>query len=318
MTLKRSHAGPPVIDAHRHGLYDKQVGFTLAGVPVERWEDDPRFLAHERWTKSLDGPGLRAAMRPWLRYSRREGVGAVLDFSGKHARAEVAAVYRRQGVDHYSPEWWSRWRPEADPPARALILPDERGLNEQVARRAREFLSAVPDGFLTLHALESEFASRGAREQWGCSTVEWLDRQGLLTPRALLVHLNAAGPDDFCRVRDRGAHAVFCPAVRLALGNPEPPFVPGAHLHFGTDAPLVSGERRLWAQAALQWRLWARGGVPEETALREAALALFRPLPTGPAKPWAADTLVERYGHLLRSWEVDFLSLTRGGKPAHV
>ena len=305
---------PCVADAHRHGLYDRQPGFSLAGVPVEQWNEDQRFLKHEQWTKSLRGQELSEAMRAWLQCSQEEGVGTVLDFSGKHAREEMASAYDQYGIAHFAPEWWSSWHPMATPRARALILPDERGLNEQAAETAREFLSTVADGFITLHALESLSSARRALEQWGFSTVAWLDHQQLLTPRTLLVHMNVATADDLRRVRDRGAHLVFCPAVRIALGNPAPPFLPRVRLHFGTDAPLVSGERRMWTQAALQYRFWCQVGVPERDAAEEVTLALFRPLPDVAADSWCGDHLVRRFGSILCGLSVELMNYTHGGQ----
>lgn len=76
------------------------TGFTTflqlesAGVPVEQWSDDLGFLAYERRTKWLFGDDLRDALRTWIEYSCNEGVGTVLDFSGKHASADVEYIYR--------------------------------------------------------------------------------------------------------------------------------------------------------------------------------------------------------------------------------
>jgi hypothetical protein len=313
MSLTQWSDRPRIADAHRHGLYDVQPEFSLAGVPVERWEEDQRFLKHELWTKSLSESGLREAMRPWLQCSKQEGVGTILDFSGKHARHEIASVYDQHGITHFTPEWWSRWQPMVKPLARALILPDERALDEHVAEKAREFLATVADGFVTLHALESLSSARRALGQWGLSTVVWLDHQRLLTPRTVLVHMNATTLDDLHRVREKGAHLVYCPAVRLAMRNPAPPFLPRVRLHFGTDAPLVSGERRLWAQAALQYRLWCQAGVPERDAIKEATLALFRPLPGTATDSWRGDPLVKQFGVMVSSLTVDPMNYIEGG-----
>jgi len=265
-------------------------------MPVEAWKRNARFKAHECWTKTLRGGTLVSALQPWLNTTLEEGVRQLVDFSGKHSREEVRRIYSDHGIEHFSPEWWSDWRPDTDPPARALILPDERGLCEAVAHRAVQFLESVPNGFLTLHLLETESAAARSRRQWGRSSVMWLDEQGLLTPRTLLVHVNAANKEDFGHILARRAHVVLCPAVRSACQNPQPPFVPGLQLHFGTDAPLASGKRRLWVQAVIQYEAWCMAGVEPSVAEGEAIRALTRPLPARCQEQLGSDSrLLQRF-----------------------
>lgn len=291
-----------LVDAHRHGLYDLSADWSLAGMPVEEWSDDPRFLAHERRTKWLFGDELRDALRPWIEFSRDEGVGTVLDFSGKHASADVEYVYGSFGVRSKVTVLWSSWKPDLWPCPAVMILPDEREIGPEAAEAARAFLKSIPGGLITLHAGESEARSRIGRARLGRSIVEWLAMESILDSRTLLVHANTLNSKDFGLIEDSGAGVVMCPFTRSALANPAPTVPQKARIFFGTDAPLVSGSRSLIAQALAEAGRWIACGNTEMGAAESAAIALTRPL-TG--EPWegsgAASDLAEfLFNNLIR------------------
>jgi hypothetical protein len=272
-----------LIDAHRHGLYDLSPDWSLAGVPVEEWSDAPKFLAHESRTKRLFGDELHDDLRPWIEFSRDEGVGTVIDFSGKHASADVESVYGIFGVKLKVTVFWSSWRPDIRPCPAAMILPDEREIDSEAAEVARAFLKSIPGGLITLHAGESEARSRIGRSRLGRSIVEWLAMESLLDSRTLLVHANTLNSNDFGLIEDSGAGVVMCPFTRSALSNPAPTVPQRVRVFFGTDAPLVSGSRSLIAQALAEAGRWIAYGCTEIVAAESAAIALTRPL-TG--EPW--------------------------------
>ncbi len=267
-----------LVDAHRHGLYDLSPDWSLAGVPVEKWSDDPRFLVHERGTKWLFGDALRAAMLPWVEFSRAEGVGTVLDFSGKHARGDVEHIYHTAGMRSYMPVFWSSWDPNVRTAPMVMILPDEREIGPDAAAVARSFLRVTPGGRVTLHAGESEARMQIGKSRLGRSIVEWLTRESLLDARTLLVHGNALGPGDYDLVAEAGAGLVLCPLTRAALHNPAPEIPAQVQVFFGTDAPLVSGSRSLVDQAVEEARRWIALGSGGMAAAERAAAALTRPL----------------------------------------
>lgn len=267
-----------LVDAHRHGLYDLSSDWSLAGVPVEQWSDDPRFLAHERRTKWLFGDELRDALRPWIEYSCNEGVGTVLDFSGKHASADVEYVYGIFGVRSKVTVLWSSWRPDIRPIPAVMILPDEREIGPESAEAARAFLKSMPGGLITLHAGESEARARIGKSRLGQSIVEWLAMESLLDSRTLLVHANTLNSNDFGLIEDSGAGVVMCPLTRSALFNPAPTVPQRVRVFFGTDAPLVSGSRSLIVQALAEAERWVASGYSETAAAERAAIALTRPL----------------------------------------
>jgi len=268
------------IDAHRHGLYDKQKNFSLRAIPVEKWNENLQFVQYERETKNLFGDRLANAFSPWLQLTLEEGVRCVLDWSGKHARQEVNYIYNSMGILHYSPILWKNWHPELFPSAKVMILPDERELSAEVVEVAKKFLR-TSSGFLTLHALESYYSLETAKKILKTTTLHWLAQNGLLSSRLLLVHMNAATQKDFELIEFYGVHVVLCPATRMALQNPHPVIKNRKlKLHFGTDSPLVSGERSLWKQAALQYNVWLEQGHPKLSAAQMAINAIFAPLPT--------------------------------------
>ena len=288
-----------LVDAHRHGLYDLSSEWSLAGLPVEQWSDDPRFLAHERRTKWLFGDGLRDALRPWIEYSCTEGVGTVLDFSGKHASADVEYVYGMFGVRPKVTVLWSSWRPDIRPTPAVMILPDEREIGHDAAEAARAFLKSMPGGLITLHAGESEARARIGKARLGRSIVEWLAMESLLDSRTLLVHANTLNSNDFGLIEDSGAGVVMCPFTRSALFNPAPSVPQRVRIFFGTDAPLVTGSRSLVAQALAEAKRWVASGCTEIASAERAAIALTRPLTGEPLE--ASGTAVDLAEFLLNS-----------------
>lgn len=250
-------------------------------MPVEQWSDDPRFLAYERRTKWFFGDDLRNALQPWIEYSCNEGVGTVLDFSGKHASADVEYAYRMFGVRLKVTVLWNSWRADIQPLPAVMILPDEREIGPEAADAARAFLKSMPGGLITLHAGESEARARIGESRLGRSIVEWLAKESLLDSRALLVHANTLNSNDFGLIEDSGAGVVMCPFTRSALFNPTPTIPQGVRIFFGTDSPLVSGSRSLIAQALAEAKWWITSGYPEIAASERAAIALTRPLTGG-------------------------------------
>jgi hypothetical protein len=276
-----------LVDAHRHGLYDLAADWSLAGVPVEKWSDAPRFLAHERQTKWLFGDELSEVLQPWIEYSRNEGVGTVLDFSGKHASADVEYVYGMFGVRSKVTVLWNSWRPDIRPTPAVMILPDEREIGPEAAEAARAFLKSMPGGLITLHAGESEARARIGKSRFGRSIVEWLAMESLLDSRTLLVHANTLNANDFGLIVDAGAGVVMCPLTRLALSNPAPTVPQRTRIFFGTDAPLVSGSRSLMAQALAEAVRWIASGCTKIAAAERAAIALTRPLTGEPRESFS-------------------------------
>jgi len=117
-----------------------------------------------------------------------------------------------------------------------------------------------------------------------CSPVEWLQRNGALGPRTLLVHLQEATSADLDLVRAHGAPIVVCPATIAFFGR-RPPDVTrwlraGLIVALGTDSAASS--RRGLSMAATMAdarRMWP-DLTPDDVlamATRLGAVALGRP-----------------------------------------
>src|SRR5260221_3757366 len=65
------------------------------------------------------------------------------------------------------------------------------------------------------HLLETAAQNRIAREKYGCSMVEHLDRLGVLTRRLSCAHSNWVTEDDMARIARAGAVAVHNPESHL-------------------------------------------------------------------------------------------------------
>lgn len=284
-----------LVDAHRHGLYDLASDWSLAGVPVEQWSNDLRFLAHERHTKGLFGDRLREVLQPWIEYSRDEGVGTVLDFSGKHASADVKYIYSTFGLCSKVAVFWNSWRSDIRPIPTVMILPDEREIGPEVAEVARAFLKSTPSGLITLHAGESHVRSTIGKSRLGRSIVEWLAMESLLDSRTLMVHTNTLSSNDFGLIEDSGAGVVMCPLTRFALSNPDPIIPQRVRIYFGTDAPLVSGNRSLLSQATAEAARWIATGQTKISAAERAAIALTRQLTGEPQDSFDAASKLAEY-----------------------
>ncbi len=69
------------------------------------------------------------------------------------------------------------------------------------------------------HLLETAAQNRIAREKYGCSMVEHLDRLGVLTRRLSCAHSNWVTEDDMARMARAGAVAVHNPESNLKFGS---------------------------------------------------------------------------------------------------
>lgn len=116
------------------------------------------------------------------------------------------------------------------------------------------------------HAAEVDFCRRGggpvrdelygrlpsaAPPSPGEHPVDWLDRLGILDPRAVLVHLVHLAPSHPALLARRGARGVLCPRSNRRLSGRAAPgralWEAGVTLGLGTDSALSAGDLDLWA-----------------------------------------------------------------------
>ncbi|WP_371364526.1 amidohydrolase family protein [Pseudomonas sp. QL9] len=123
---------------------------------------------------------------------------------------------------------------------RGALLPDRietctPALLERSAAMQRE-LNAP----LRLHCCQSHYEVDLVQRLYGLSSLQWLDRLGLLNPRSVLPHgIHTNGEDDLQRLRDGGASLVHCPVVFARDGDALDSFGSyrerGINIAMGTD-----------------------------------------------------------------------------------
>lgn len=115
----------------------------------------------------------------------------------------------------------------------------------------------------------------------GASTIELMDRVGVLETRPLLIHCVDLGPDDIRRIADRGASVAHCPVANARLGHGIAPVVElreaGVPVGLGTDSVASNNRLDLLEEARLaqlfqRARLHSPSALPAADVLRMATL----------------------------------------------
>lgn len=264
---------PGTFDGHRHGLFGINKDFTLRGIPVDQWIYNKDFIKYEEKLSRITEDETKKILKSWINYSLKEGVATILDISGKKYNKSINKFYKSFGINHLLAQYWANWDSSQED-VKLLILPDESGLNEEAIDVAKSFLK-LTDGIIMMHTLESKERRDTLMKGYGQSTIEWLEKNGILNNRIYLVHMNAATEEDFEIVKHYDCHVVLCPAMRQALKNPEPNIPEGINLHFGTDGPIATGNLSLWSQAKIQYKIWFEGRMPRDKAAKLALRTLF-------------------------------------------
>ncbi len=271
-----------LVDAHRHSLYDVGSIEGIKGLSVDQWHDAPSFIHFQNKNKNLYGNYLHDKIIDWLRYSINEGVKTILDFSAKHARKDLNAIYSQYGVNSFAPIKWNdhdylNYLNSSNKcllKPKFVILPDERMVNIDILNHAKELLKVFPGMKFTMHCMESEDRKKLAVAKFGCSTIEWLSFNEFLTDKIYLVHVNECSLNDFKLIREHEANIVICPLMRKPLKYNSPEIPTDLSIYFGTDAPIISNNRSLIDAAIIQVNEWIKFGVDQQEAVMTASKAL--------------------------------------------
>ena len=116
----------------------------------------------------------------------------------------------------------------------------------------------------------------------GVSPVQYLDEQGLIDPRVLVVHGVQMTRGDLARVAERGATLVTCPRSNGHTGAGAPPlddfYASGVRVAVGTDSLASTPDLNVFAELATMRAL--APSVPArmllDSATRQGAIALGR------------------------------------------
>lgn len=144
-------------------------------------------------------------------------------------------------------------------------------LLEQAQKLAEEFNSLI-----SIHVAETTSEVTKVIVQQGCVPVEFLDRLGMLSRRAVLAHCIHLNDDEIALLSKRGAIVAHCPVSNLKLGDGVAP-IPrllqaGAQVTLGTDGPASSNDLDLWN--VLRMAAILHRGVHQNPTLTPARQAL--------------------------------------------
>jgi cytosine/adenosine deaminase-related metal-dependent hydrolase len=126
-----------------------------------------------------------------------------------------------------------------------------------------------------------------ATPQRGHSTIELLDRLGVLDCKPLLIHCVRIGTEDLERIRDRGATIAHCPVANARLGHGCAPIAEaraaGIPVGIGTDSVASNNrmdilEEARIAQITQRARLESSGALPASELLAMVTLEAARAL----------------------------------------
>ena len=135
-----------------------------------------------------------------------------------------------------------------------LSLPEEEDENSRKEHfiEAREALNEKP-GQVHMHVQETVKRKRLSRRKFGCTTIEFLEKTGLLGRRTTLSHGVQVGNSDIQRMMRSGANLVSCPTAEMKLCDgiaPVPSYIKaGVDVCLGTDGPLCNNSNDMIREA---------------------------------------------------------------------
>ena len=133
-------------------------------------------------------------------------------------KGEKLAQYRRAGLSGFK---LYREQYESDSCSVGVFLHSLYASDEATVRLAASCMDSGAS-FLTVHVAEDEYSAKLERDAWGCSGIEKLKRNGLLTDRSMLVHAGVADECDLDKVAEAGAAIAICPISNRFLNTKTP------------------------------------------------------------------------------------------------
>ena len=317
---------PGLINAHTHLEYTAMSGFG-DGLPFRPWIED-----HIRRKAAMSEDDLLAQARAGVAASLAGGVTTVADccFAGTVARAAAEA-----GI-------------------RAIVYLEGFSVWEELERRTRERLAALPAGELVIagvspHApfsvtLDDYAMMIGIAREAGLPVATHLlesDREtehlahfaGVLGPDTVAVHLVRADRDDIALLAAADIPAVHCPRSNALLGCGIAPVADmleaGVRVGIGTDSPSSALDLDLWAEmrtAVMMARartaradaLSAHRVLEMATCGGAAALGLGDRVGTIAAGRQADLTVLDLTGTTFLPWDDPVTATVYGGSPERV
>lgn len=148
--------------------------------------------------------------------------------------------------------------------------------NEKMLEKASQLVNKHKIKF-TAHVAETEREEKAIREKYGETSVELLDRHGLVGRNSLLVHCCNISHEDANIIKRRGAHVVICPTSNINLGNMLPDVMGlmqrGVNISIATDGLATGSAGNLFSECL---ELKREFGIGDD--------ALFDMITSNPAK----------------------------------
>jgi len=264
-------------DAHRHSLYDIDKVANMMGLSVEEWSKYDKFIQYQRKTKKLYGAKLQNEIKDWIKFSKKENISTIIDFSAKHASLDLKNIYKSYNIKNFYMLKWNKIETinQVNIPD-FVILPDERLLNKDILNKIKQIGATYPQIKFTMHCLESKERKNIALKKFGISSIEWLNKNNFLTEKLFLVHINEVSLYDIELIRKNNVKVILCPLMRKPLNYNEPNIPLDLDIYFGTDAPLISNNRSLIENAIYQVVLWLDNGNNFEDIIKTTVKALTK------------------------------------------
>jgi 5-methylthioadenosine/S-adenosylhomocysteine deaminase len=137
-----------------------------------------------------------------------------------------------------------------DPLVIPCVMPHSPDSVPLVLLEQAQQLAEESHALLSIHAAETRAEVANVVSQRGCPPVEFLDRLGMLSPRAILAHCIHLTDAEITLLSKRGAVAAHCPVSNLKLGDGVAPIPQmlnaGVQVTLGTDGPASSNDLDLW------------------------------------------------------------------------
>jgi len=294
---------PPLVNAHCHlELTDFLEWAVACGEGAEPTSFVGWIQRLVRIRRALGSAPLPTSLRHGIAQLLSAGTGAVGDIVSWLPGVPILAESPLHGrlfceTIGLTPERFMPLLAEASAVASSLSSPQTGGLSPHApyTLSTAHLKAAVASGLpLTIHCAESHeetafihsssgpladelYPAAGWSElvppHSGLSPVAWLDAQGALGPRTLLVHGVQVNEEDVALIAQRGCHVVLCPRSNARLGVGLAPIDlycrHGVPLSLGTDSLASNYSLSLWDEIA-----FARKVYPQLSPSRLLDLAM--------------------------------------------